>query len=190
MFKNYKQAKKFFDYVKFIKSIMNKEYNFLIDWHVWNLIEAIETSLLDKWMYDQKKNVDHNWKIKTRWIVYENFEDETSWFIENLYAIVVSFISIKILLIYVIILNLELKHFDFETVFLNFDIFKKIIMYVKQFHDFENESNKICRFKKILYDLRKSFLWWFDTIIFVLKNLRFEFFNFDLCLFKNFKTRV
>ena len=43
---------------------------------------------------------------------------------------------------------------------------------------------------KVLYNLRKSFRWWFNIFVFKLRALNFISFNFDIYIFYNLKRRI
>ena len=45
--------------------------------------------------------------------------------------------------------------------------------------------NHICKLHKALYRLTRSPLWWFSTLVPVMKRLQFQPFDSDVCLFKN-----
>jgi hypothetical protein len=83
--------------------------------------------------------------------------------------------------------NLEIHQFDFDTAYLNAKIPPGTNIYVEQPQGFARNPDLVCRLKNALYGLRRSALYWFQTLAPVMRKLGWEPFDSDICLFKHEK---
>jgi len=67
--------------------------------------------------------------------------------------------TLKVIYIFIVIYNLEAEIFDIVTMYLNTDIFKNVIIYMRQLYRLDDGIGRICRLKKILYGLYSSSKW-------------------------------
>jgi hypothetical protein len=107
---------------------------------------------------------------------------------QDVYATVASNTSLKIFLTLVAILDLECNQYDIITAFLNASIADGVNIYVRQLEGFEDGTSRVCRLRRALYGLRRSPLWWYQTVTQVLVELGFQPLASELCLFKNEQT--
>src|ERR1700735_3308103 len=111
-----------------------------------------------------------------------------AWNMQDVFAAVANSVSVKTFLAITAIRNLNCRQFDFKTAFLNADIPPGVDYYVEQPHGLEQSHDKerlVWKLRKALYGLRKSPLYWFMTILPMMKDLGFEEFGSDMCLFKH-----
>jgi hypothetical protein len=156
---------------------------------VWDLVEPPPDAeiLPGKWVFDEKMTPEGEWLNRARWVVCGNYERD-SWSIQDVYAAVATSTTVKIFLAITAVQGHFLRQYDFKTAFLNAHIPKGTSIYVRQPHGLPQEEGKVCLLRMALYGLRKAPLYWFLTLVPVMKALGFDAFQDDLCLFHNKKT--
>ena len=190
--KNFRQARKCPDYdIKWLPA-MKQQYDSLEAEGVWTIVPMKpEMKVLPgKWVYDEKMDPSTGkFSARARWVVCGNYEDN-SWSMQDVYAAVASSVSVKTFMALTATKDLECYQFDFKTAFLNAWIPSGTDYYVEQPHGLEKSIGKVCKLQKALYGLRRSPLYWFQAIMPTLKDLGFEPFNSDPCLFKHKKDGI
>jgi hypothetical protein len=169
---------------------MEKQVKALEDQQVWNLVQKTPGMdvLPGKWVYDEKFNLlTQRYEARARWVACGNKEQEYSWNIEDVYAAVANSTSLRIFLVYMAVHNLDCQQFDFNTAFLNAPIPEGKRYYVEQPTGLA-KSDKVCLLRRALYGLRRSPLYWFNTLNPILKTLGFSPIVTDACLYIN-KTK-
>lgn len=166
---------------------------------VWTLVQKTPDMdvLPGKWVYDEKFNLfTLEYEARARWVACGNKEQEDSWNIEDVYAAVANGTSLRIFLVYMAIHDLECQQFDFNTAFLNAPIPEGKRYYVEQPTGLAETSlpvpsgpykysELVCLLRRALYVLRRSPLYWFNTINPILMELGFSALDTDACLFIN-----
>lgn len=191
--KNYRQAKKRDNFESYWKPAMERQLAALEERGVYDLVpfeEGMEV-LPGKWVYDEKENVGlKTTDPRARWVACGNFE-QGSWDIEDVYAAVANAASVKIFLAIMAVLDLECHQFDFNTAFLNALIPPEKRYYVEQPTGLEKGprgvKRLVCLLRRALYGLKSSPLYWFQTLLPILRGLGFEPISDDTCLFANGK---
>ena len=191
--KNYRQAKKLKNFEEYWKPAMKKQVNTLEERGVYDLVpfqQGMEV-LPGKWVYDEKDNFELKTKDpRARWVACGNYE-QGSLDTEDVYAAVANAASVKLFLAIMAVMNLECHQFDFNTAFLNALIPDGKKYFVEQPPGLEKGprgiSRLVCLLKGALYGLKSSPLYWFQTLLPILKSLGFEPVTEDTCLFSNTK---
>jgi hypothetical protein len=186
--KNFRQARKRDDYYERWLPAMKHQMDQLESLNTWDLVDRPSGArvLPGKWVYDLKMAPQGEWLERARWVVCGNFAVD-NW--GNNYAAVASATTIKLALIIAANRDLDLYSFDFNTAFLNAKIPPDVLIYVEQPTGL-GTGTKVCRLRRALYGLKESPLYWFLTLVPVMKSMGFEPFDSDLCLFFNKKTGV
>ncbi len=92
---------------------------------------------------------------------------------------------LKVIYTLIAIYDLEAEVFDIVTTYFNVDVFKDVIIYIQQLYGLKIGIGCTCRLLKVLYSLRSSPKWWYDTIVPVLEKYGFEAFVSNICYFIN-----
>jgi len=93
--------------------------------------------------------------------------------------------TLRVIYIFIAVYDLEVEVFDIITTYLNADVPKGVIIYIRQLHSLDNGIRYVCRLKKALYSLYSSSKWWYNIIVPVFKEYGFETFVLDICCFIN-----
>ena len=145
---------------------------------------------IDKWVYKCKKNIHEKIiRYKIRWYV-KNFEQLKNFDYHETFVSMIKSMSYKIIFVIVAINDWDIEQMNVKIVFF-YDIVNEKI-YVKIFDDYR-DSNRfkiICRFRKILYDLKQAFKVWSNTLKKFLKQHDFIFLNVDQNVFCDEKTII
>jgi hypothetical protein len=114
-----------------------------------------------KWVYKMKKGLDDKVERYKARLVAKGYSYKEGIDFHDLFSPVVKFVSIRIVLALVALLDLELEQLDVKTAFLHRDLDEEI--YMEQPEGFvHNRSKKfVCRLKKSLYGLRQSPRQWY-----------------------------
>jgi hypothetical protein len=166
---------------------MQKQGDSLEAQHVFDLVhkEVWMDILAGKWVFDEKLDPEtRKWEARARWVVCSNFEDG-AWDMVDVYAAVANSVSVRTFAAIVAVQDLECRQFDFKAAFLNAHIPKEDEYYVEQPHGLSKGEHQVWRLRKALYGLKRSPLYWFQTLIPVMKDLGFTPMNTDVCLFVN-----
>ena len=188
--KNYNQAVKLANYRSYWLPAMEKQVKALEDAGVYSLVKRTPEMhvLPGKWVYDEKYNIDlKEYLARARWVVCGNFE-HNKWDLQDIYAAVANSVSVRLFLCIMAINDFECEQYDFNTAFLNALIpedGKKY--YVEQPTGLEKKDchTWVCQLVRALYGLKRSPLFWFETLLPVLKALGFTPIGADLCLLVN-----
>ena len=141
--------------------------------------------LIEKWIYKVKRNINNEiTRYKTRWYV-RDFEQIENFDYHEIFVVVIKSINYKIIFVIVVVNDWKLKQINVKIVFFYDTIEKKI--YVKIFHEYENlkKLKIMCRFKKILYDLKQFSRVWSKTFNDFFRQYKFKFLNVDQNVFCN-----
>ena len=189
--KNYRQAQKFNNFKLYQLLAIERQVKSLEEVGVYLLVERILDIdvLLGKQVYDEKYKIDiKEYIVRTRWVICSNFKKD-NWDFQDIYAVIANSVNIRLFLYIMAINDLEYKQFDFDTAFLNVPIkIKGKKYYVEQPIGLEKRSCKwVYQLFRALYSLKRSLLFWFQTLLPVLKALGFVPILADLCLLINNK---
>lgn len=104
----------------------------------------------------------------------------------NSYAAVASATTLRLCMVITAVRGFYLHAFDFKAAFLNAHMPEGVEVYVEQPHGL-SEGKEVCLLRRALYGLKEAPLYWFLTIVPVMKEIGFDSFHTDLCLFYNSK---
>ncbi len=187
--KTYNQSKKHVDFCAKWLPAMQRQLDALIANKTWKLVNPPKDAdvLPGKWVYDEKYPIDAEPSPRARWVVCGNYEKD-NWANQDVYAAVANLTTIKVFLCISATQNHIIWQYDFCTAFLNSKILRGTFVYVRQPHGLRQVSGKVCLLLKALYGLRKAGIYWLQTLVPVMKEIGFEVFRPDFCLFINKKT--
>ena len=169
---------------------MNDEYHSLIENKTWYLVKlpAGRKALGGKWVYKLKRGSEGEvTRYKARWVVQGFLQREGIDF-EETFASVVKPMSYKAIFALAAAFDLELDQMDVKTAFLYGDVDE--LVYVVQFHGFDDGSGRVCCLKKALYGLKQSPRVWYNTLATFLKGLGYRALVEDYSVFIHDDNRV
>lgn len=175
------------------KPAFDKQYQSLVDKKVFELVDLPpgERALPCKWVTDQRFDAEGKWvRNRARLVVCGNFENGDDYSIQDLYSAVADSVSVRIFLTLMAVLDYECRAYDVITAFLNASPPKGYNVYVRQPEGYRDETRKVWRLCQALYGLRKAPLWWYETLVKVLRKNGFVPLTQDLCMFKHKDTGV
>ncbi len=109
-------------------------------------------ALKSKWIYHYKRKPDDSiLQHKTQWVVKE-FEQQFRINYKEIFATVVKFMTYKVIFIIAVFYNYKLKQMNIKMTFLHDDLKEEV--YVVQLTEYEEEKDKMCKLKKVLYELK------------------------------------
>ncbi len=91
--------------------------------------------------------------------------------------------TLRVIYTFIAIYDLEAEVFDIVAAYLNADVFKSVIIYIRQLYRLDDSIGCICCLKKVLYGLYGSPKWWYDIIVPVFKEYGFEAFVSNIYCF-------
>ena len=118
---------------------------------------------------------------RARWVVCGNFKDG-SWNSQDLYAAVVSNVAVRVFFLLVAVKDLECEQFDFVTAFLNAGIPDDCEYFVEPPTGLNKPRGFVCKLRKALCGLRKSPIFWYETVRPGMERLGFTPVSADFCL--------
>ncbi len=143
-----------------------------------------------RWVFKVKYNADGTVeRFKCR-LVAQGFTQRQGIDYDETFAPVAKHASFRSLMAIAAKEDLELKHLDIRTAYLNGLIDKDI--YMTQPPGFKSKSkatkDKVCKLKRCIYGLRQSGARWYTTLKSFLNEIGFESTPTDPCLFKRTET--
>jgi hypothetical protein len=189
--KSIRKVRKYFDWEKF-KKTMKFEHDSLVENEIWDLIDIIDVLLdtkilIHKWVLKRKRDcVDEILKHKIRWMIHDYKQHSDLDFLD-IFAIIIKSTSYKVIIITSIQRDWTIRYMNVVIVFLYKYLNEET--YVKMSHDFDI-SEKVCKLRKVLYELKQISRVWYQIIQNFLIKLRFEriesnhdvFINFDMII--------
>lgn len=178
----YEEAMKSDDKPEWIKA-MAKEMNSFISNDVFESIKlAHAPRFIDgKWVFKRKFDADGNVVRHKARLVAKGFRQKYGIDYFEVYAPVVRYETIRILVSYAAYSGMSLRHFDVETAFLNGDLEEEL--FLKFPAGCGDLTDKIVKLKKSIYGLKQSGRMWNLKIASLLINLGFKQSQADQCLF-------
>lgn len=133
------------------KQAMSEEYDLLMEMKTWELVKMPEgvKPLTNRWVLRQKENG----MCKAR-LVARGFEQRQGIDFSETFSPVARHNSIRLILSIAASRKMKLMTFDVKTAFLHGDLKEEIFMY--QPEGFNDNSERICKLKKSLYDLKQA----------------------------------
>ena len=146
---------------------------------IWELVNKSQerTIIIDRWIFKLKYEIDDQiLRFKARWIVHEYKQQEGVDYNE-IWTEIVKFSSFRTLFAIATKRRLQIQQMNIVIVFL-YKLLNENV-YINQSTEFIENSELICHFLKILYDLKQSSRVWYEILHFYLKKLDFDIIEFD-----------
>ena len=161
---------------------MEREYNSLIDNETWDLVQLPERrrAFPCKWVYswrcgakqgEDARRGEMVVREKARLVARGDLQTPGVDFKET-FAPVVKFVTFRVFLIFAAINDLEIRHWDVLSAFLQGTI--DMDLYMKQPPGYDDNSGRVCKLKKSIYGLCQSARLFYLKLDSVLSELNFE----------------
>ena len=182
--KSYQEAMEYEDWAEW-KVAIEDEYNSLMKNQTWILVDRQPgMKVLDgKWVLDYKLGeFNELLRRKARYVIKGYVQHYGIDYFET-HSPVVKAKSIRIMLIITAVFDLELKHIDFDTAFLNGFLME--IVYMNQPEGFivGDPKKKICKLMKSIYGLKQAARVWYKSIDELLIKLGWRSTLVDPCFY-------
>ena len=181
--KTYKEAMASEDWEEWREAI-HKEYDSLIQNGTWKLIKRQPGMkvLKGKWVLDNKLGDNNQLLRRKARFVIKGYEQVFGIDYNETFSPVVKSKTVRILLILAAKYNMELKHIDFDTAFLNGTLEETI--YMEQPEGFVKDGAEyVCTLNKSIYGLKQAARVWYKAIDKLLQELGYKSCSVDPCLY-------
>lgn len=182
--KTYEEAMKMKNRRKWIHA-MEEEIKSMEKCSAWDLVQCpTEKRIIDcKWIYKIKSEPNTSSVRYRARLVARGFSQKYGEDYDEVFAPVVKQTTIRTLLTISGIKNMQVKHLDIKTAYLNGHL--EEIVYMKQPKGFEDKEHPefVCRLKKSIYGLKQSARAWNNKITEVLTAGGFKRGSADSCIF-------
>ena len=143
---------------------MNEEIQSLYKNNTWTLTELPKDKrpLTCKWIYKKKDGIPgvENARCKAR-LVVKGFKQKEGIDFNEVFSPVVRHTSIRVLLAFVALFDLELEQLDVKTAFLHGELEEEIYMEQTEGFIVLGKEHFVCRLKKSLYGLKQAPRQWY-----------------------------
>jgi transposase InsO family protein len=148
------------------RAATDSEYESLMKTGTWELVPLPEGKNVvgSKWVFKVKRNADNSIsRFKAR-LVAQGFSQEAGTDFDEVFAPVVRYSTIRLLLALAAVYNLEVDQLDVKTAFLNGELDYEI--YLKQPECYVDPDNPdyVCKLKRGLYGLKQSARIWYQAL--------------------------
>lgn len=164
------------------KLACDSEYSALLQNSTWDLVPRLPTMTVIncKWVFDTKMSISSPPTIeryRARLVARGDSQTKGINF-DEVYAPVVRFTSLRILLHIAALHDLEIDHGDFCNAFLN-GFLSDTNIYMQQPEGYADDPTKVCHLKRSLYGLRQSARIWYQCLNTVLTTYGMQRVNSD-----------
>lgn len=169
------------------KEAMDEEMQSLHKNQTWTLIERPENCKVIgcKWVYKRKAGIPgvEQPRFKAR-LVAKGYLQKEGIDYEEIFSPVVKHVSIRLMLSYVVNLDLELEQLDVKTAFLHGNLDEYILMEQPEGYQVKTGADEeVCHLKKSLYGLKQAPRQWNQRFNTFMKNSGYQRSNYDSCIY-------
>jgi len=165
---------------------MNEEIQSLYKNNTWTLTELPKDKqpLKCKWIYKKKDDITRveNARCKAR-LVVKGFNQKESIDFNEIFSPVVRHTSIRVLLAFVALFDLELEQLDVKTTFLHGELEEEIYMEQPEGFIIPGKEHFVCRLKKSLYGLKQAPRQWYKRFDSFMIGQGYYKSQFDDCIY-------
>ncbi|CAI7898278.1 unnamed protein product [Closterium sp. NIES-54] len=145
---------------KAVKAAMEEEIRSLIGMGTWELVKRPRgvNIMKNRWVLTTKYRTDDTVERKKARLVVKGFTQVCGADYDKTYSPVSSYVTLRIFLSIVAVLDLNLMQLDMKNAFLQGKLDRVLYMYQPDY--FDNGTNRVCKLLKSLYGLKQSPLLW------------------------------
>ncbi|CAI7894164.1 unnamed protein product [Closterium sp. NIES-53] len=147
-----------------VKAAMEEEIRSLINMGTWELVERPPgvNIMKSRWVLTTKYRIDDTVEREKARLVVKGFTQVYGADYDEKYAPVSSYVTLRIFLSIVAVLDLKLMQLDMKNTFLQSKLDRVLYMY--QPDHFNDGTGRVCKLLKSLYGLKKSPLLWYTAL--------------------------
>ncbi|CAI5464445.1 unnamed protein product [Closterium sp. Yama58-4] len=144
-----------------VKAAMEEEIRSLISMGTWELVERPPgvNVMKNRWVLTTKYNIDDTVEREKARLVVKGFTQVYGADYDETFAPVGSYVTLRIFLSIVAVLNLNLMQLDMKNAFLQSKLDR--VLYMSQPDYFNDGTGRVCKLLKSLYGLKQSPLLWY-----------------------------
>ena len=182
--KSYNEAKTYEDWLEWEGAIKD-EYNSLMKNNTWILVDKQPwmKPLGCKWVLDYKLGEFNELLRRKARLVIKGYAQHYGVDYFETHSPVVKAKSIRIMLIITAVFDLELKHIDFDTAFLNGFLLEEVYMIQPEGFEIGNPLRRVCKLIKSIYGLKQAARVWYQSINELLNKLGWKATQVDPCFY-------
>lgn len=166
------------------KAAMNDEMESFQENEAWDLVEAPvgATIVQCKWIF--KKKCDHESRVSYRArLVARGFAQKAGIDFDETFSPVIRHSSLRLLFALSINFELNIRHLDVKTAFLNGNLHEDVYMKQPEGYLDSNNSSKVCKLKRAIYGLKQASRVWNQRVDIFFIELGFKKSDFEPCLY-------
>ncbi|KAE9289052.1 hypothetical protein PR003_g25654 [Phytophthora rubi] len=138
--------------------------------------------LTTKWVFVIKRDENGNiLRYKARLVIH-GFKQRFGFEYWDTYSPVVRITTMLLILLIALLLNLDARHVDVETAFLNSPL-RDVTIYTEQPEGFDDGTGRVCWLQKGIYGLKQAARIWYQTLHAYLEELGFKRCAYDVGLY-------
>ncbi|CAI5460884.1 unnamed protein product [Closterium sp. Yama58-4] len=147
-----------------VKSAMEEEIRSLIGMGTWELVERPPgvNIMKNRWVLTTKYRIDETVEREKARLVVKGFTQVYGADYDETYVPVSSYVTLRIFLSIVAVLDLNLMQLDMKNAFLQSKLDRLLYMYQPDY--FNDGSGRVCKLLKSLYGLKQSPLLWYKAL--------------------------
>ncbi|CAI7872963.1 unnamed protein product [Closterium sp. NIES-53] len=147
-----------------MKADMDEEIHSLIGMGTWELVERPRgvNIMKNRWVLTTKYCINDTVECEKARLVVKGFTQVYGADYEETYLLVSSYVTLRIFLSIVAILDLNMMQLDMKNAFLQSKLDWVLYMYQPDY--FDDGTSRVCKLLKSLYELKQSPLLWYRTL--------------------------
>ncbi|CAI7749893.1 unnamed protein product [Closterium sp. NIES-54] len=149
---------------KVVKTAMDEEIRSLIGMGTWELVDRPRgvNIMKNRWVLMTTYHVDNMVAREKARLVMKGFMQVHGADYDETYALVGSYVTLRIFLSIVAVLDLNLMQLDMKNAFLQSKLDRVLYMYQPDYYD--DGTSRVCKLLKSLYELKQSPLLWYKAL--------------------------
>ncbi|CAI7894711.1 unnamed protein product [Closterium sp. NIES-54] len=147
-----------------VKAAMEEEIRSLVGMGAWELVERPRgvNIMRNRWVLTTKYRLDDTVEREKARLVVKGFTQVCGADYDETYSPVSRYVTLRIFLSIVAVLDLNLMQLDMKNAFLQSKLNR--VLYMHQPDYFDNGTNRVCKLLKSLYGLKQSPLLWYRAL--------------------------
>ncbi|CAI7777315.1 unnamed protein product [Closterium sp. NIES-53] len=149
---------------KVVKATMEEEIRSLVGMGTWELVKRPRrvNIMKSRWVLTTKYRLDDTVEREKARLVVKGFTQVYGADYDETYSPVSSYVTLRIFLSIVAVLDLNLMQLDMKNAFLHSKLDRVLYMYQPDY--FDDGTGRVCKLLKSLYGLKKSPLLWYRAL--------------------------
>ncbi|CAI7882432.1 unnamed protein product, partial [Closterium sp. NIES-53] len=166
-----------------VKAAMEEEIHSLVGMGMWELVECPPgvNIMKNRWVLTMKYHIDDTVEREKARLVVKGFTQVYGTDYDETYAPVSSYVTLRIFLSTVTVLDLNLMQLDMKNAFLQSKLDR--VLYMHQPDYFNDGTGRVCKLLKSLYGLKQSPLLWYTALDSVLLGVGWKKSQVDTALY-------